>query len=148
MTTVAEVVVSTRRWVWISYAYGLLVAGVLGYFLFGLVIQVSDSFGNLLALQSPTLGELVSAQFSQRGYLRPLLWAQLKIVYELSGGNYFLWFRGIHVVQALLLIVLYVRLVRPKTALDAALVPLALAVLVGAHTFVPLVREAFPINGF
>ena len=128
--------------------YGLLVAAVLGYFLFGLVIQVSDSFGNLLAVQPPTLGELVRDQFSQRAYLRPLLWAQLKIVYELSGGNYFLWFRGIHVAQVLLLIVLYLRLVRPRTALDAALVPLSLALLIGAHTFVPMVREAFPINGF
>jgi len=32
--------------------------------------------------------------------------------------------------------------------LDAALVPLSLAVVVGAHTFMPLVREAFPINSF
>ncbi len=123
-------------------------AAVLGYFLFGLVIQVSDSFGNLLAVQTPTLGELVRDQFSQRAYLRPLLWAQLKIVYELSGGHYFLWFRGIHFAQVLLLIVLFVHLVRPRTALDAALVPLSLAVLIGAHTFVPMVREAFPINGF
>jgi hypothetical protein len=138
----------TRRWTWLVYAYGLLVAAVLGYFLFGLVIQVSDSFGNLLAVQPPTLGELVRDQFSQRAYLRPLLWAQLKIVYELSGGNYFLWFRSIHVAQVLLLIVLYLRLVRPRTALDAALAPLSLALLIGAHTFVPMVREAFPINGF
>ena len=148
MTRLARRSLGEGGWTWISYAYGLLVAGVLGYFLFGLVIQVSDSFGNLLALQAPSLGELVSAQFSQRGYLRPLLWAQLKIVYELSDGNYFLWFRGIHVAQALLLIGLYLHLVRAKTAVDAALVPLSLAVLVGAHTFVPLVREAFPINGF
>ena len=37
---------------------------------------------------------------------------------------------------------------RPRTALDAALAPLSLALLIGAHTFVPMVREAFPINGF
>jgi hypothetical protein len=146
--TFAEATVGKRQWTWLSYAYGLLVAAVLGYFLFGLVIQVSDSFGNLLAVQTPTLGELVRDQFSQRAYLRPLLWAQLKIVYELSGGHYFLWFRGIHFAQVLLLIVLFVHLVRPRTALDAALVPLSLAVLIGAHTFVPMVREAFPINGF
>ena len=138
----------TPRWTRLAYAYGLLVAAVLGYFLLGLVIQVSDSFGNMLAVQTPTLGELLSGQFSQRAYLRPLLWAQLKIVYELSGGDYFLWFRGIHVAQVLLLIVLYLGLVRPRTALDASLVPLSLAVLIGAHTFVPMVREAFPINGF
>jgi hypothetical protein len=138
----------THRWTCVSYAYGLLAAAVLGYFLLGLVIQVSDSFGNLLALQTPTLGELVRSQFSQHAYLRPLLWAQLKIVYELSGGQYFLWFRGVQVAQVLVLIVFYVGLLRPKTALDAALVPLSLAVLIGAHTFVPMVREAFPINGY
>jgi hypothetical protein len=132
----------------LSYAYGLIVAAVLGYFLFGLVIQVSDSFGNLLAVQTPTLGELLTSQFSQRGYLRPLLWAQLKIVYELSNGQYYLWFRTIQVVEVVVLIVLYLRLLRPTTMLDAALVPLSLAMLVGAHTFVPLLREAFPINGY
>ena len=146
--TFAVATVGKHGWTRLAYVYALLVAAVLGYFLFGLVIQVSDSFGNLLAVQTPTLGELVRDQFSQRAYLRPLLWAQLKIVYELSGGHYFLWFRGIHFAQVLLLIVLFVHLVRPRTALDAALVPLSLAVLIGAHTFVPMVREAFPINGF
>lgn len=136
-----------RRWTWLAFGYGLLVAAVLAYFQFGLVIQVSDSFVQLLAVQTPTLGELLSSQFSQRGFLRPLLWAQLKIVYELANGQYYLTFRTIQVFQVLLLIVLYLRLLRPTTALDAALVPISLAVLVGAHTFVPLVREAFPING-
>lgn len=136
-----------RRWTRLAYAYGLLVTATLAYFQFGLVIQVSDSFVQLLAVQTPTLGELLSSQFFQRGFLRPLLWAQLKIVYELADGQYYLWFRTIQVLQVLLLIALYLRLVRPTTALDAALVPVSLAVLVGAHTFVPLVREAFPING-
>lgn len=132
----------------LAYAYGLLAAAVLGYFLLGLTIQVSDSFGNLLAVQRPGFGELLRDQFWQRGYLRPLLWAQLKLVYELSDGQPYWWFRGIHVAQAVLLVVLCLGLMRPKTALDAALVPLALAVLIGAHTFVPTVREAFPINSF
>ncbi|HLG55004.1 MAG TPA: hypothetical protein VI485_06710 [Vicinamibacterales bacterium] len=139
---------SERRWEALAYAYGLFVAAVLGYFLLGLTVQVSDSFGNLLAIQQPPLGEILRDQFSQRAYLRPLLWAQVKIVYELSGGQYYLWFRGIHVAQVVVLIVLCVRLMRPRTALDAALVPLALAVLIGVHTFVPTLREAFPINSF
>jgi len=137
-----------RRWTWVAYAYALLVAGVLGYFLVGLVIQVSDSFGNLLAIQEPTLGQVLRDQLSQRGYLRPLLWGQIKAIYELSAGDYFLWFRGIHVLQVAALIGLCVAVMRPRSALDAALVPLALAVVVGAHTFAPMVREAFPINSF
>src|SRR5689334_17703533 len=137
-----------RRWTWVAYAYGVVVTAVLSYLLLGLVIQVSDSFGNLLAVQTPTLGALLRSQFSQHGYLRPLLWAQMKIVYELSGGEYYAWFRGIHVAQVAILVMLCLHLLRPKTFLDAALVPLALAILTGAHTFAPMVREAFPINSF
>jgi hypothetical protein len=137
-----------RRWEVVAYGYGLLATAVLGYFLVGLTIQVSDSFGNLLAVQEPTLGQVLRDQLSQRGYLRPLLWGQIKAVYELSGGDYFLWFRGIHVLQVAALIALCVHVMRPRDVLDAALVPLSLAVVVGAHTFMPLVREAFPINSF
>ncbi len=137
-----------RRWEAVAYGYGLLVTAVLGYFLVGLTIQVSDSFGNLLAVQEPTLGQVLRDQLSQRGYLRPLLWGQIKAVYELSGGDYFLWFRGIHVLQVAALIALCVHIMRPRDALGAALVPLSLAVVVGAHTFMPMVREAFPINSF
>jgi len=141
-------ITADRRWTLLAWAYGALVTVILGYFLLGLVIQVSDSFGNLLAVQRPTLGAILRDQFSQRAYLRPFLWAQVKIVYELSGGHYYGWFRGLHVVQVGVLIALCLSLMRPKTALDAALVPLALAVLTGAHTFAPMVREAFPINSY
>ena len=137
-----------RQWTVAAYLYGLLVSLVLGYFLFGLVVQVSDSFGNLLAVQEQTLGALLESQFTQRGYLRPFLWAQIKIAYELADGDYYLWFRGIHAAQVAVLIVLCIRLMRPVTRGDAALVPLALAALVGSHTFAPTVREAFPINTF
>jgi hypothetical protein len=138
----------TQRWTWISQTYGLIVTAVLGYFLLGLVIQVSDSFGNLLAVQDPSLGQVLRDQLSQRGYLRPLLWGQIKAIYELSSGDYFVWFRGIHVLQVAVLIAACVHVLRPRDARDAALIPLSLAVIVGAHTFVPMVREAFPINSF
>ena len=115
-----------RRWEVVAYGYGLLVTAVLGYFLVGLTIQVSDSFGNLLAVQEPTLGQVLRDQLSQRGYLRPLLWGQIKAVYELSGGDYFLWFRGIHVLQVAALIALCVHVMRPRDVLGAALVPLSL----------------------
>jgi hypothetical protein len=132
----------------VSWVYGAIVTALLAYFLLGLVVQVSDSFGNLLAVQARPLGQIVSDQFTQHAYLRPLLWAQIKIVYDLSAGQYYAWFRGIHVVQVAALIAISLVVMRPRTWLDAALVPLALAVLIGSHTFAPLVREAFPINSF
>jgi hypothetical protein len=134
-----------RRAVWFSYGYALLVGLAMGHFLLGLPIQLTDSFGNMLKL-SGSWGELLYGEFTQNAYLRPLLWANLKLVYDLSGGDYFTWFRGVHVIQVLLLVVLYVALVRPRTLLDAAVLPLGLAVLFGMHTFAGTIREAFPIN--
>jgi hypothetical protein len=133
------------RALWLSYGYGLTVALALGHFLLGLPIQLTDSFGNMLKL-SGSWSELLYGEFTQNAYLRPLLWANLKLVYDLSGGDYFTWFRGVHVVQVLLLAGLYVALVRPRTMLDAAVVPFGLAVLFGMHTFAGTIREAFPIN--
>jgi hypothetical protein len=87
-------------------------------------------------------------QFVQPGYIRPALWAQLKLVYDLSGGEYFYWFRLTQVVQAGALIGLFVHLIRPRSSRELLAVPLALAVLLGSHTFAWTVREAFPINTF
>jgi hypothetical protein len=137
-----------RRFVpWLAYGYGLVVALTLGHFLLGLPIQLSDSFGQMLKLPGPWL-DLLYGEFTQRGYMRPLMWGELKLVYDLSGGNYFVWFRGAHAVEAAVAVLLYVRLVRPRTYLDLSALPLGLAVLVGLHTFQGTVREAFPLNHF
>lgn len=130
-----------------AWAYALLVALALGHFLLGLPIQFSESFGNMQKLSMPWR-DLVAGEFGQNAYLRPMLWVALKLVYELSNGDYSPWFRGFHVVQVVVLIGLYLALVRPRTWRDAAVLPLGLAVLLGLHTFAGTVREAFPINTF
>jgi hypothetical protein len=101
----------------------------------------------MLRLDTPWL-ELLRSEFTARGYLRPLLFAELKVVYDLSGGNYFAWFRGVHVAQVLALVLFFLALVRPRTGRDLVLVPLGFAVLVGMHTFRGTVTEAFPVNTF
>ena len=131
-------------WAW---AYGLIVAAGLAHFLSGIPVQYSDSFGNLLTL-SASWPDLLAAEFSQRAFLRPGLWAALKAVHDLSGGDYTPWFRAVHALQAGLLIVLYLKLIQPRTGWDAVLVPFGLAVLLGLHTFWGTVREAYPINTF
>jgi len=130
-----------------AWTYGAAVAAALGYFLLGIPVQLTETFGNMLKLDA-TWRELLVAEFTQQAYLRPLLFAQLKLVYDASGGEYFAWFRGVHVVQAGLLVALYVHLVQPRTWRDAATLPIGLSVLVGMHTFTGTVREAFPINTF
>ena len=132
---------------WTAYAMALLVAVTFGHYLLGLPIQVSDSFGNMLKLSS-SWSDLFYSEFTQHAYLRPMMWAHLKVVHDLSGGSYFAWFRGAHVVQVVILVLLFLALVRPRSWRDAALVPFGLAVLFGVHTFTGTVREAFPLNTF
>lgn len=130
-----------------SYGYALIVAAGLGYFLMRVPIQVTDCFSNMLALDEP-FGAMMRRILEDRSYLRPGLWAALKAVYELAGGEYFYWFRLTHVVQVLVVIVLFVRLADPRSLTEVAALPLGLAALIGSHTFAWTVREAFPINTF
>jgi hypothetical protein len=136
------------RWALAGYAYALAGTGVLAYFLLDLPVQVSDSFGNMLKLLGVSFGDLVYNEFWQPAYLRPFLWGELKVVFDLADGNYSAWYRWVHVAQVGVLAVLFVRLVRPRAALDVASLPLGLAALIGVHTFAGTVAEAFPINTF
>jgi hypothetical protein len=136
------------RWSRLSYAYAALVAAGVGYFLLDLPIQVTDCYGNMVKAAKGTLSGLVYGEFHQQSYLRPLGWAQLRILLDLSGGRYFEWFRGWHVAQIVVLFVLFLRLIRPRSLAGAAVVPLGLAALIGIHTFAGTVRESFPVNMF
>jgi hypothetical protein len=148
ITTGYPIRVSDARWTWLSVAYAVVVVFAIGQFLLDLPIQVSDSYGNLVQAADGTLGSLVYEQFRTRAFLRPLLWAHIRVVYDISGGHYYEWFRGWHVGQMAVLVVLFLRLVRPATLSGAAVVPLGLAALIGIHTFTGTVVEAFPINTF
>jgi hypothetical protein len=136
------------RWAKLSYAYAALVALGVGYFLYDLPIQVTDCYGNMVKAAQGTLASLVNGEFHQVAYLRPLGWAQLRILMDASRGHYYEWFRGWHVAQIVVLLVLFLRLVRPRTFAGAAVVPLGLAALIGIHTFAGTVRESFPVNMF
>jgi hypothetical protein len=137
-----------NRWTWLSFAYAALVVAGVSYLLLDIPIQVSDSYGNLVAASGRTLGDLVYDQFHARGFLRPFLWAHIRIVYDLSGGDYYTWFRGWHVGQVAVLTLLFVRLVKPRTAAAFAAVAIGLAALIGIHTFEGTILEAFPINAY
>ena len=132
----------------LATAYAAVLVFALGYALLGLPVQLSDSLGNMAKAQDLSLGDLVYGEFFQASFLRPFLWAHLKVLLILAGGDYFTWFRGWHVLQVALLAWLYLRLVQPVTPAGAAAVPLGLTALVGGHTFVGTVVEAFPVNTF
>jgi hypothetical protein len=147
-TTSRPAVLETTGWAWLSYGYAALVVAGMTYALVDLPVQVSDSYGNIVKASSGSLGSLVAGEFHQAGYLRPLLWGQLRVVMDISGGRYYEWFRAWHAGQLALLTLLFVHIVRPRRWADAMALPIGLAALVGMHTFAGTVREAFPINTF
>ena len=67
------------RVVFCSYAIAVVSALVMGHFLLGIPIQLTDSFGNMLNLRA-SWSDLLASQFYQKGFVRPLLWAELKNV--------------------------------------------------------------------
>ena len=135
-------------WTVLAAAYAAVVVFGLGYALLGLPVQLSDSLGNMAKAQDLSLGNLVYGEFFQASFLRPFLWAHLKVLLILSGGDYFTWFRGWHVLQVGAADLAVSAVVQPVTPAGAAAVPLGLAALVGGHTFVGTVCEAFPVNTF
>jgi len=135
-----------RTSMWVSSGAAILFSITLGYLLLLVPIQTSDSFVNILALDRP-FGD-VMREGVQGGYLRPGLWGALKLVYDLSQGDLFFWYRWTQVLQVLLVLVLFVVLARPRTSSATLAVLVALTVLIGHHSFAWTVREAFPINTF
>src|SRR4029453_9923012 len=57
-------------------------------------------------------------------------------------------FRGVHVLLLLTLIALFVAAVRVRDAPDLVAFTVAFPVLVGIHTFLSMLLEAFPVNHF
>ena len=126
----------------------LALTGLVAYQVCRIPVQVSDSLGNLLQVQAVPLSDVFVSQFSNGAYVRPLLWAQIKLAYDGAQGRERLMFKALHVAQLLVLALLVWRLMRVETGADLAAAVLAALVLFGLHTFDGLVREAFPINSF
>jgi hypothetical protein len=142
-----------HRW---AYLLAIVLALSIGYDLFRMPVQVSDSLGEILDAQAaPSVAaafrdSIVEAEAPGLGpfHVRPLARTQIKAVFDLSGGRYHLAYRGFHVVLLLLTVVLFVRALHVKTPADLTAAAFALTVLVGATTFMATLREAFPINHF
>jgi hypothetical protein len=136
------------RWGLYAQMYGAVIAAGFGYFLAGIPIQVSDSLGNLTSVHAAGWSELLRDQFWSRAYFRPLLLAQTKALLDLSGGQYFLAFRGFQVVQVFAAIWLFIRLLGVRSSGQCLAAMIAVSVLAGSHTFAGAIREAYPINNY
>jgi hypothetical protein len=139
---------SSRLWRVIAYASVIVVALAVGYFVVRTPLPVSDDADNLLDLQRRGLGDLFMAQFRQHGYMRPMLWAALKVTFDVAHGHYFAVYKTIHLLQLLALGVLFVRLLQVNSLVSALAVAFGAAALFGSHGFAPMVLDEFPINHF
>jgi len=133
------------RW---AQIYGGIIAAGFGFFLAQLPVQLSDSLGNLMRVANVPWRDLLDAEFASTAFFRPLLLAQTKALFDVSGGHYYLAFRGFLVVQVFACVALFVRMLRVRTMPELAAAMIAVAALTGSHTFGGMIREAYPINNY
>lgn len=140
-----------NRFRFAAFGLALLVALAIAVDLLWMPVQVFDALGELLeAQQSPSVWESFIGNFHYGSpFLRPLRTAQIKALFDLAAGeHYWLVYRGFHAALLMTALILFVAVLRIATKVDFAAAAFALAVLVGMHTFWPMVQEAFPINHF
>lgn len=136
------------RWTAAALAFALTVATLTSVLLLRIPVQLSDSFTEFMVMQKGSLWQVVQDEFQGGPYLRPFRRGLIKVVHDLSGGQYQAAFRGFQAAQLILLLVLVVGALKVRTRTDAAVVPITLAVLLGGHTFAGAILEGLPINHF
>jgi hypothetical protein len=116
-------------------------------------IQVSDSLEPIvIAAKYDSARHLLhdSVTFSPTTF-RPLRYLQARWLLQLvsaTGLTYHAVFRGVHVVLLLLLVLLFVAVVCVRDWIDLVAFSVAFPVLIGIHTFLSMLLEAFPVNHF
>jgi hypothetical protein len=121
--------------------------------LYRIPIQVSDSLEPIaIAAKYDSARHLLhdSLTFSPSTF-RPLRYLQARALLAFThatGFTYHAVFRGLHVVLLLMLIALFVAAVRVRNASDLVAFTVAFPVLIGIHTFLSMLLEAFPVNHF
>jgi hypothetical protein len=145
----AAVAASSAPW-WprTAYAYAVVVALGIAYFISKSPLQVNDCIDNLLEVQRNGFRGTVVSQFLSHAFLRPFLWAQLAISFDLANGRYHEMYKAIHAVQLVATALLFVNVLRVRSLAGLLAVPFGVAVLFGSHTFTGTIVEGFPINTF
>jgi hypothetical protein len=133
-------------WSRLAYLYVTVIAVVTGQFLMHVPFEVSENLGNLLQLRAtPSAWHMAVTLFGGdggiNGFLRPMSWVTSKLVFDLSGGHYFIVYRSLTIALVLLLMVLFVRLLKVSSGATLAVAMVSVAALIGLHTFYQTVRE-------
>jgi hypothetical protein len=129
-------------------AAAVLAIGI-GHDLLHMPLQVGDSLAPLLdAVRGSSPWSEFRGHLAQSGYFRPMRFAIIKVVSDLANGHYMLAYRLFHALLVLAFLVLFVRALEVRDRVALAVVPLALTVFVGIHTFLGTVKEIYPTNHF
>jgi hypothetical protein len=121
--------------------------------LYRVPIQVSDSLEPIvIAAKYDSARHLLvdSLTFSPTTF-RPSRYLQARALLALTDGTgltHHAVFRGVHVALLVLLVGLFIAAVRVREWPDLVAFTVALPVLVGVHTFLSMLLEAFPVNHF
>lgn len=134
-----------RLWRAAAYLLCLMIAFALSVSIFQTPFQVSDNIENIWIIYSKSWGELFDYTLNY-GQVRPMLWATIKVIYQLSQGQVFLTFKLFHCLQVFLAFFLLCRLLEVRSFLQFLGTAVALVVFVGIHTFSEPVTQAFPVN--
>ena len=133
----------------LALAAAVVLAVGMGHDLLHMPLQIGDSLAPLLdAVRGSSPWSEFRGHLAQSGYFRPMRFAIIKVVSDLSNGHYMLAYRLFHALLVLAFLVLFVRALEVRDRLTLAVVPLALTVFVGIHTFLGTVKEIYPTNHF
>ena len=136
-------------WTRATYLCAMAFAAGVAYFLIRMPYQISDDLEHMLIAQSQSAWDILVTRYATVESMRPAMWLTQNAVFELApGGRYFATFKAVHVAELTATFLLFVRLLRVRTAVDFIALPLALVVLVGMHTFSVTIREGYPVNHF
>ncbi len=133
----------------LAIAAAIVLALGIGHDLLHMPLQIGDSLPPLLdAVRGSSPWSEFQAHLREDGYFRPMRFAIIKSVSDLANGHYFVAYRLFHALLVLAFLVLFVRALDVRDRLTLAVVPLALTVFVGIHTFLGTVKEIYPTNHF
>ncbi len=95
----------------------------------------------LCAVTDTTVTRIFVGTLHLQAFMRPMTWATMKVVFDLSGGHYFLAFRTLHIVSVVVLMFAFVRLTRVEDMLSLCAALVAMAALMGMPAFHDTMNE-------
>jgi hypothetical protein len=139
-----------RRAGWWATGLALVFAFFLSDNLLRTPVQRSDSLELILdAQRSPSAAATFATTVAAPGYMRPLFRVENKLLFDVGGVSSLQWaYRGFHACLLTIGLLLFARAARVTTERDFAAFAMAMAVLVGLHTFRGAVGEAYPVNHY